>query len=130
MNNETPITAIVLWIIFIVLVVGSIVGVMFGWQLFKVYSAEQTGKAKLSEARFSKQVQLEEAKANLDSQKLNSQAEVVRAKGAAEAISQERGSFTNAEYIQYLYVRDMDKLKTDRIYVPTEAGIPILEAKK
>lgn len=112
----------------IVFVVGILLGVIFGYQWLKVYSAEQSGRAKLAEARSSKQVQLEEAKANLEAQKLNALAEVERAKGAAEAIKQERGSFSNEDYIKYLYVRDMDKLKAQFIYVPTEAGIPILES--
>lgn len=115
-------------IIIVALVIGGVFGLIWGYNAIKVYSAEQTGKAKLAEARSSKQVQIEEAKGKLEAEKLNSQSEVVRAKGAAEAISQERGSFSNEEYIRYLYVRDMDKLKTERVYIPTEAGIPILEA--
>ena len=110
------------------LVIGSIVGLFFAWQAAKVYSKEQTGKAQLAEARFSKQVQLEQAKANLDSQKLNSQAEVERAKGAAQAIEIEAGKLTE-NYIRYLWVQQQDSLNEKTvIYIPTEAGLPITEA--
>ena len=121
------IAAIVAWVVFGGIVIGTIVGLMFGWQEFKVYSKQQTGRAMLAEAESSKQVQIEEAKANLESQKLNSKAEVERAKGAAEAIAIEDGKLTE-RYIQYLYVQNLEKLDTKLIYVPTEGGLPLLEA--
>lgn len=114
-------------IMLIVVVLGVLLGIIFGWQWLKVYSAEQTGRAKLAEAQSSKQVQIEEAKANLESQKLNAQAEVERAKGAAQAIEIENGKLTDA-YIRYLYVQNLEKLDTKLIYVPTEGGLPLLEA--
>lgn len=97
--------------------------------VYGVWSKQQRGKGALAEAQFSKQVQLEEAKANLDSQKLNSQAEVERAKGAAQAIAIEDGKLTE-RYIQYLYVQNLEKLDTELIYVPTEGGLPLLESTR
>ena len=72
---------------------------------------------------------IEEAKANLESEKLNAQSEVERAKGAAKAIEIEGGSLT-PEYIQYLWIRQLDLSASKTIYIPTEAGLPILEAGK
>ena len=115
-------------IIFIV-IVFVILGLMVGWQSFKVYSRQQTGKAQLAEAEFSKQIQLEEAKANLESERLNAEAEVVRAQGASQAIEIENGKLTE-RYIQYLYVQNLEKLDTQLIYVPTEGGLPLLEATR
>lgn len=97
--------------------------------IYGVWSKQQRGKGALAEARFSKQVQLEEARANLESQKLNSKAEVERAKGAAQAIAIEDGKLTE-RYIQYLYVQNLEKLDTKLIYVPTEGGLPLLEANR
>lgn len=97
--------------------------------VYGVWSKEQSGKAQLSEARYSKQTQLEQAKANLDSEKLNAQAEVERAKGAAEAIKIEGGQLTD-NYIKYLWVRNLENGKSEKIYIPTEAGLPLLEARK
>jgi len=102
-----------------------------GCPQYNVYVKEQRGKASLSEAESSKQVQIEEAKANLESEKLNALAEVERAKGAAKAIAIEGGELTT-EYIQYLWIRQQKPGvgNTQTIYIPTEAGLPILEAGK
>lgn len=50
-------------------------------------------------------------------------------KGAAEAIRIENGSITPT-YIQYLWVRQQGNIPEKVIYIPTEANLPILEAKK
>lgn len=100
-----------------------------GCPQYKVYSREKAGEAALAEARSSKLVQLEEARANLASERLNALAEVERAKGAARAIEIEAGRIT-PEYIQYLWVRSNRFNNATTIYVPTEAGLPILEAGK
>lgn len=46
----------------------------------------------------------------------------------AEAIEIENGKLTE-KYIQYLWVRNIDKMDGEKIYIPTEANLPILEAK-
>ena len=86
------------------------------------------GRAELAQAEQNRQIKIEEAKANLEAEKLNAQAEVVRAQGAAEAIKIENGSLTPT-YIQYLWVRQQNSAANKVIYIPTEAGLPILEAK-
>ena len=113
-----------------VIVIGAslIVLMMAGLPVYNVWSKGLSGRAKLSEAEYSKQVQLEEAKANLESEKLNALAEVERAKGAAEAIRIEGGQISE-NYIRYLWVRQQGNLNDKTvIYIPTEAGLPILEA--
>jgi hypothetical protein len=104
-----------------------ILTIMFALPRYNVWNKGQSGRAALSEAQYSKQVQLEEAKANLESEKLNAQAEIERAKGAAEAIRIEGGQLTD-NYIKYLWVRQLNTGAKQLIYVPTEAGLPILEA--
>jgi len=49
-------------------------------------------------------------------------------KGAAESIRIENGSIT-PNYIRYLWVRQQNMQASKIIYIPTEAGLPILEAK-
>lgn len=95
---------------------------------YKVWSSEMRGKAEYMRAEQNRRIKVEEAKANLDAEKLNAQAEVERAKGAAEAIKIENGSLTPT-YIQYLWVRQQNANTNNRIiYIPTEAGLPVLEA--
>lgn len=110
--------------------IGLIAFSMWVFPVYGVWSAQMNGKAQLSEAEFSKQVKYEEAKANLESQKLNAQAEIERAKGAAKAIEIENGKLTE-NYIRYLWVRQQDNLNDKTVvYIPTEAGLPILEADR
>ena len=97
---------------------------------FTVWTKEQDGRAKLAEAQFSKQTKIEEAKSNREAEKLNAEAEVERAKGAAEAIKIEGGGLTE-NYIRYLWVRQQENLNDKTvIYIPTEGGLPLLEAGK
>jgi len=118
------------------LIVGIIASVlvftgllMFIIPQYGVWTKELAGKASLKEAEWSKKVQVEEAIANLESEKLNAQAEVERARGAAEAIKIEGGSLTT-QYIQYLWVRSNQFNDKTTIYIPTEANLPILEASR
>lgn len=118
------------WAVGIVLGIALIFGAIWGWNSIRVWTAETSGRAQLAEAEFSKQVQLEEAKANLEAQKLNAQAEIERAKGAAEAMKIENGQLTES-YIRYLWVQQQGNLNDKTvIYIPTEAGLPVLEAGK
>jgi len=94
---------------------------------YRVWQKELSGKALLKEAEWSKRVQIEEALANLEAEKLNAQAEVERAKGMAQAIEIEGGALTT-EYIQYLWVRQNIFNDKTTIYIPTEANLPVLEA--
>ena len=91
-------------------------------------SLEQDGKAKLAEAYSATKVKTEKARADLESSKLNARAEVERAKGTAQAVKIENGAITPS-YTNYLYVKNLNK-SGNVIYVPTEAGLPILEAGK
>lgn len=116
--------------IVVAVIAAIVVACLFCAPMYKVWAAEQHGKAQFAEAEQNRKIKIEEAKANLEAEKLNAQAEVERAKGAAEAIRIENGSLT-PEYIQYLWVRQQDELNDKTIiYIPTEANLPILEANR
>lgn len=102
------------------------------WVLLKynVWSSQYTGRAELVRAEQNRQIKIEEAKANLEAEKLNAQAEIERAKGAAEAIRIENGALTPS-YIQYLWVRQQTNLNDKTvIYIPTETNLPVLESTR
>lgn len=110
--------------------IGIALILMFGMPVYNVWRAEMNGKAELMQAEQTRKIKIEEAKANLEAEKLNAQAEIERAKGAAEAIRIENGSLTPT-YIQYLWVRQQSNLGDKTvIYVPTEANLPILEGSR
>ncbi len=101
---------------------------IFGVPVYRVWASSKRGEAEYVRAEQNRKIRVEEAKANLEAEKLNAQAEIERAKGAAEAIRIENGSITPA-YIQYLWVRQQNANTNNKIiYIPTEAGLPILEA--
>lgn len=89
------------------------------------------GEAALLEAESSKKIAIESAKAQYESAKLLALAEVERAKGVAEANRIVGDSLKgNEAYLKYLYIDGLkDKDNVTTIYVPTEAGLPILEAR-
>lgn len=115
-------TAVAWFVIFL------ICGMFYGCPKWNVWRAEMSGKAELRQAQQNRQIMIEEAQANLESQKLNSLAEVERAKGMAQSIEIENGKLTPM-YIHYLWVRNIDKMDGSKIYIPTEANLPILEAR-
>ncbi len=110
-------------VLFVIILSG-----MYGCPKYNVYQQEMAGKAEMARAEQNRQIQIEEAKANLEAQKLNSQAEVERAKGMAEAIEIENGKLSKL-YIQYLWVRNIEAFQGEKIYIPTEGNLPVLEAR-
>lgn len=118
----------------VVKVVGGIVGffvvMAFVRPWYNVWSQEMEGKAEFAKAEQNRKIKIEEARANLEAEKLNAQAEIERAKGAAEAIKIENGSITPT-YIQYLWVRQQSDLSDKTvIYIPTESNLPLLESTR
>ena len=118
---------------------GSIFGVvlilicsgMAGCPQYSVYTQRTEGEAELAKANYSKQVAVQEAHAKMESAKLLADAEVIRAEGVAKANKIIGDSLTNNEaYLRYLYVNNLEHTQNQVIYVPTEAGLPILEAGK
>lgn len=121
---------VILTIVIIVAAIGTVTGLLVGIPKYKVWSQEMVGRAEFAKAEQNRRIKIEEAKANLEAEKLNAQAEVERAKGAAQAISIENGTLTK-EYIQYLWVRQQSTLNDKTIiYIPTETNLPILEASR
>jgi hypothetical protein len=114
----------------LVIVIGVALGLMFGIPKYHVWTSELSGRAEFVRAEQNRQIKIEEAKANLEAEKLNAQAEIERAKGAAAAIEIENGKLTET-YIRYLWVRQQnDPNNKTIIYIPTEGGLPILESTR
>lgn len=115
---------------FVLILIGA--GLLFGmWGCpqYRVYEQRMEGEAKLKESEGSRQIAVEEAKAKYESAKLLSQAEVERAKGVAEANRIIGDSLKeNREYLIYLWIQELNNNPNNVIYVPTETGLPVLEA--
>lgn len=115
------------------IVVGAVViigGLAFGLPQYNVWTKTLNGKALLQEQEYVRQVKVLEAKALKDSATLQAEAEIERARGAAEANKILGESLKgNSEYLQYLYIQNLENSDNSKektvIYVPTERGIPI-----
>lgn len=111
-----------------------IIALMFGLPLYNVWQQEMAGKAEMAKAEQNRKILIEEARARLEAEKLNAQAEVERAKGMAEAMKLENGTL-NSTYNQYLFIRTLEKLadKGDLpqiIYMPSEGLVPVMDVNK
>lgn len=114
-----------------VLIIGSgVSGCMYGWPRYNVYEQTLTGEAELARANQNRQIRVTEAQALKESAQFQAEAEVIRAQGVAKANAIIANGLGGPEgYLRYLYI-DMlrDQHNSSIIYVPTEAGLPILEA--
>ena len=111
-------------------VAAIIVGLMFGIPKYNVWQQEMEGKAEMARAEQNRMILVEEAKAKLEAEKLNAQAEIERAKGMAEAMEIENGKLTST-YNQYLFIRTLEKISDKGsvpqiIYMPTEGMVPVM----
>ena len=111
------------------LLLGGIGGCMWGYPAYRVYQQRKEGEAQLAHAQSSKEVAVAEAKAKMESASLLAEAEVARAKGVAEANKIIGASLKdNDAYLRYLWINGLESNNPTVIYIPTEAGLPILEA--
>lgn len=125
MKNTKPIGIIIGAVVLIIIIL------MFGLPLYNVWQQEMAGKAEMAKAEQNRKILIEEARARLEAEKLNAQAEIERAKGMAEAMKLENGTL-NSTYNQYLFIRTLEKLadKGDLpqiIYMPAEGLVPVLD---
>jgi hypothetical protein len=102
----------------------------WGIPKYNVYTQRMQGEAILAHAQASRDVAVAEAKAKMESAELLAQAEVTRARGVAKANTIIGESLkSNEAYLRYLWIQNLENSKEHQvIYIPTEAGLPILEA--
>jgi len=117
-----------------ILIIIAIVVMMFGLPTYNVWQQEMAGKAEMAKAEQNRRILVEEAKARLEAEKLNAQAEIERAKGMAEAMSIENGTLSSI-YNQYLFIRTLEKLADKGnlpqiIYMPSEGLLPVMDVSQ
>lgn len=97
-----------------------------------VYMKEQDGEGELAKSSNESKVRINEARSNLEVAKLQAQSEVARAEGVAQANRIIGESLKqNEAYLRWLWIKGLEDNKDHQIiYVPTEAGLPILEAER
>lgn len=115
------------WIIIFLLVGG-----LAGCPQYDVYAKRLSGEAQLAEAESNRKIAIKEAEAKKEAAQALADAEIIRARGVAEANKIIGDSLKENEgYLRYLYIQSLseaDDKGNKVIYIPTEAGLPILEA--
>lgn len=112
-------------------VVFIILGIMFGYPMYSVWQQGLAGEAEFKRAEQNRRITIEEAKAKAEAAKMLNVAEVERARGVAEANKIIGDSLTgNEAYLRYLWIQGMQTNEMQVIYIPTEAGLPLLEAAR
>lgn len=130
---DNPLVAFFGWLFAIALAVALlaslVVGSCWAYPTYTVWQQGKAGQAELKRAEQNRQIAIQEAQARLESAKFDSDAEIERARGVAEANRIIGDSLKdNDAYLRYLWINGLHNQHGEIIYVPTEAGLPILEA--
>lgn len=137
MDRETKVNLLA-WPIMIVilafcgaLIIAAFFGVGAIYRQYSLWSSSMAGQAELKQAEWSRQIAVVEAQAKRDGAIMLAQAEIERAKGVAQANKIIGDSLKgNEDYLRYLWIDHLGTTQNQTIYIPTEAGLPILEAGK
>lgn len=142
MENENKI--IRNWIIGIVATILALIFIsMAVMPKYRIYKQDLAGQANLRQQEWEKKILIEDANAKNESATLQAEAlikqetaraeaEIIRARGVAEANKIISDSLKgNEDYLRYLWIDQLSNGQAGQIiYIPTEAGLPILEASK
>ena len=97
--------------------------------MISVYQERKYGEAELARADSNRKIKILEAEAEMEGANALAEAEIRRARGVAESNKIIGDSLQgNESYLRYLWVQGLQTNQMQTIYIPTEAGLPILEA--
>jgi regulator of protease activity HflC (stomatin/prohibitin superfamily) len=128
-NNPAPLISPRTATIAISTCVVLVIGVAVGYPKYRVWSAQMQGEAEYAQAEQNRRIAVLEAESKLDAAKSLAAAEVERAKGVAQANQIIGESLKNNDaYLRWQWIQNLEAGNNAVIYIPTEAGLPILEA--
>ena len=131
MKNEMGSSDVGVASLFITLILVIIFGMMYGCPQYNVWQKGLEGEAQLAQATANRKIAVQEAEAKREAAVMLAAAEIERAKGVAEANRIIGDSLKgNDAYLRYLWIHNLEVGNNAVIYIPTEAGLPILEAGK
>ncbi len=119
------VSAVVITLLLTLVVLGGAAFMFWFLPTYGVWQAGLSGKAALMRAEQEKQIQIEQAKAELESAKLR--AEAIAIVGEA---SKKYPEYRTQEFIGAFGEAIQSGAIDQIIYVPTEANIPIVEASR
>jgi regulator of protease activity HflC (stomatin/prohibitin superfamily) len=108
-------------------VVGVLALLFVGGPVYNVWQQGLAGRAELQKAEYTRQVAVLEAQAKKDSAQQLADAEIIRARGVAQANSIIGDSLKgNPAYLQYLWITQGEENTNRTVYmVPSNGGAPV-----
>jgi Membrane protease subunits, stomatin/prohibitin homologs len=108
-------------------VITILLFVFLGGPLYGVWQQSLSGKAELEKAEYTRKVAVLEAQAKKDSAQQLAEAEVIRARGVAQANEIIGESLKdNPAYLQYLWITQGEENANRTVYmVPSSGGAPV-----
>jgi len=123
--RTATVVSIIVSIIFVILLI------MVGLPQYSVWQKGLKGEASLREAEWDRQIAIREAEARTESAVWDKKTAIIDAEAVAEANNIIGQSLKDNEaYLRFLYIKGLQTGSNDVIYIPTEAGLPILEATR
>ncbi len=114
-----------------IFILALVISGFAGCPHYNVWQQGLKGQAELKRAEQNRKITVQEAQAKKESASLLAEAEVERAKGVAQANEIIGQSLKGNEgYLRYLWIQGLQDGSSEVIYIPTEAGLPLLEAGK
>lgn len=134
-DDEISIGSIFSWVVmacgFLALLVVMVWIACASGRVYDVWAQGKEGEAELARAESNRQIKTLEAKAKMEGSKHLADAEIIRAKGVAEANRIIGDSLKgNESYLRYLWIHGLAEGGNQVIYVPTECNLPLLEATR
>lgn len=120
------------WVLFGIALVLVLVAVFMGIiPIYTVWSQKKQGEADLAQAISEQNILVARAQSRLDAADLNKRAAIIEAEAVSEQIKEIGETLTeHGLYLRWQWIEMMKQREGTTVYVPTEANIPILEAKK
>lgn len=111
---------------FVLIVLWALVG----YPKWRVWAQQKEGEADLQQAHKEQQIQVSKAQGRVDAATLNKEAAIIEAQAVSSQIETIGKQLTEHDlYLKWQWIKMMEeKPNGSVIYVPTEAGLPILEA--
>lgn len=124
------------WIWFVIIVIAIFaIGLMLWGIVFEprwnVWNSRKKGEAQYQHSLNEQKIQIAEAQSRLAAAEINKQAAVIEAEAVSAQVQSIGAQLTQHNlYLQWQWIKMMEDRGGDTIYVPTEAGLPILEANR
>src|ERR1700749_2274959 len=119
----------------LIAIVVLIAAFLILWPQYNVWAQTKHGEAELARATQNRQVRVQEALAKFEAADYDAKTDVRRAQGVAQANKIIADSLGGPEgYLRWRYIEMLQETSAQGghqiIYIPTEAGLPLLEAGK